>query len=371
MQTNSKELGFGFMRLPRNADGIDMEKTIYMVDEFLNAGYSYFDTAYMYNGSEEALNTALVRRYSRDKYRIASKLPLYKVSKEKTMMSIFNESLSRIGIDYIDYYMLHGIDKFWSDKADEMGAWSYLRELKAQGLIRNIGFSFHGSPEDLSDILNEHDYVDFVQLQINYIDWNDSKIQSKALYEIARQHNKPIIVMEPLKGGLLASEDLSSAKLLHGLDNNRSAAAWGMKFVISLEGVFIILSGMNSVKQLHDNVKTFSNQTPLSTTEMKAIDKAIRIINCTPRIACTSCNYCVSNCIKGIKIPILISLYNDCLIYKTTDNSRHMYDMYTEDGTKASTCMKCKKCEERCPQRLRITDILEHISELFDNRGGT
>lgn len=361
-----KHLGFGFMRLAKSGDKIDLTKTCELVDCFMQNGYSYFDTAYMYNGSEDALRQALVERYPREKYQVATKLPLYQIDDNHSMQSIFEESLKRLGVTYIDVYLLHGIDKFWSDKAAEMGAWEYLRDLRSSQKVKYIGFSFHGTPEDLDSILASHSEIDVVQLQINYIDWNDPKIQSKKLYEIARKHNKPVIVMEPVKGGLLANENIQSGKHLKSFNSKESVASWAMRFVASLDNVCMVLSGMNELKQIKDNIRTFQEQRPFSETEQAVLQEAINIIQKTPRIPCTECGYCTNKCAKGIKIPILLSLYNDYTTFNSIDNFKHMYDMYTEDGTRANTCIKCHLCEEICPQKIDITEVISKVSAMLD-----
>jgi len=361
-----KKLGFGFMRLPKIGDNFDINLIIKMVDVFLDNGYTYFDTAYVYNGSEETLRTALVERYPREKYQITTKLPIYKINETNTAQDIFNTSLKRLGVEYIDNYLLHGIDKLWSDFADKYHVWQFINDLKLRGLTKTIGFSFHGAPDDLDDILTKHPEVDLVQLQINYLDWDSDKTQSRRLYELARQHEKPIIIMEPVKGGLLSSSLSPINALLKNAKPNASVASWAVRFAASLEGVVVMLSGMSNMEQMVDNISTINNLEPLTENETDNITQAINILNNIQKVPCTSCNYCVEGCPRNIMIPNLLNLYNDYLVFEDVSSSTLMYKMITEGGNTASVCICCHNCEERCPQHIGIADIMSSISTLFD-----
>jgi predicted aldo/keto reductase-like oxidoreductase len=363
---NSK-LGFGFMRLPKVNGNFNIALIERMVDVYIQCGGNYFDTAFIYDGSEEILRKVLVERYTRTTYAITTKLPVYQVNETVTAQSIFETSLSRLGVDFIDNYLLHGIDRLWSEIADERGIWVWLSEQRKAGNIRRIGFSFHGSPSDLDYILEKHSEVDFVQLQINYLDWDSEKIQSKRLYETASKHNKPIIVMEPIKGGLLASPNSSALKFLTSRFPKQTAASFALRFVAQLKGIETILSGMNSMEQLQDNLKVLTNPQPLNETESTAIAEVVSILNAIPRIPCTECGYCVDSCPKQIKIPHFISFLNETTVYGAKDNAQQMYDTYTGDGFYASTCIACRQCEERCPQKIAIVDAIAQVSQLFDH----
>ena len=359
------KLGFGFMRLPRIDGEFDYVQINKMVDVFLESGGTYFDTAYVYDGAEVALREALVKRYPRESYQIATKLPVGMVNAQRPMEHFPKTSLERLGTDYIDFYLLHGINSNANKQAEELGLWEYLKDLKSQGVIRHIGFSFHGHPNDLEEILTKHPEVELTMLQINYNDWNRPKVQAKRLYEIAREFNKPIVVMEPLLGGKLASSDSPIVETLRNVDPDASIASWALRYVAQLEGVFTTLSGMSNFEQAEDNIKTFTELKPLSKDEMNAIKEAVKILRGVPRIECTSCNYC-KECPSNINIPSLINLYNDHLIHKTLTNLQGSYNWLTGGRGKAKDCTACKACEEACPQNLEIADIMSKVSVLFD-----
>ncbi|MCL2427137.1 MAG: aldo/keto reductase [Oscillospiraceae bacterium] len=360
------KLGFGFMRLPKQNDKFDCVQIDEMVELFIENGYSYFDTAYIYDGSEDMLKRALVKRYPRDMFQIATKIPIYMLESGEMLNEIFNTSLNRLGTEYIDYYLLHGIDGVQNDKAEALGVWEFISEKKAEGLVKHVGFSFHGSPEDLETIIRKHPETEFVQLQINYIDWDSEDIQSKRLYEIARKYEKPIVVMEPVKGGLLASEESRIADIFRNADSQVSIASWAVRFAASLDGVEVVLSGMSSVEQLVDNIRTMQSVEKFNKHEMSLIAQAKDALNKTCRIQCTKCNYCIKSCPKNINLPQLLELYNDYLTYATISNLKHMYDFFTEDGNKASTCVSCHACENRCPQKLNIVELMPTIADIFD-----
>jgi len=358
-------LGFGYMRLPMKDGKYDMEHVNKMADTFLGNGGTYFDAAYIYDGAEAALRESVIKRHPRESFQIASKLPLDLVGPEMSKEDFFKTSLDRLGADYIDFYLLHGIDSEGSTLAEKLGAWEYLAGLKASGQIRHMGFSFHGLPNELDKILTKHPETEFVQLQINYVDWDKPKVRARRLYEIACAHNIPVIVMEPLLGGKLASEDSPIAGLLREADPDASQASWALRFVAQLDGVFVTLSGMSSYEQLTDNIATYADLKPLTKDESAVIKKAVRILSGIPRIACTECNYC-KNCPSKIHIPQLIELYNDYLVHKTMTNLDGSYNWMTEGSGKARDCTACGACEKICPQKLDIIDTMAKISKLFD-----
>jgi predicted aldo/keto reductase-like oxidoreductase len=367
--SSSTRLGFGFMRLPKIGTEFDMPLIEKMIDVFLANGNSYFDTAYIYQNSEETLRKTLVERYPRSAFQIATKLPVYAINENLSMQEIFQQSLTRLGVEYVDVYLLHGIDRLWAEASAEMGVWRFLKTLRDEGGASKIGFSFHGMPDELDYILENHPYVDVVQLQINYIDWNDAKIRSSELYDVARKHNKPIIVMEPVKGGLLASNNSPIAEFLTKENPSTSVASWAMRFVAQLDGVETILSGMNAMEQLLDNIDTLGKLVPLNESENESIAKAVAMLNSIPRIACTACSYCVEHCPMHIKIPQFISFVNEIAIYNSKANAQEMYDLYTGDGYYASTCIGCKKCEDHCPQKIEVSSIIKEVSNAFDGIG--
>lgn len=359
-------LGFGFMRLPRLEDGtFDMDLTKRMVDKFIEGGFTYFDTAYVYQGSEQALKEALIDRYPRDKYQIATKLPMVDPKTAEELPKIFAESMSRLGVDYIDFYLLHSLSGEMNEKAERLGAWEFVSEKKKEGKIRHMGFSFHGKADELDAILTKHPEAEFVQLQINYFDWNSEDVQSRLCYETARKHNVPVTIMEPVKGGMLASENSPICDILRKTSPERSIASWAVRFAASLDGLIVMLSGMNSMEQLEDNMKTVSELTPFSNDEKDAMDEAVKILRSIPRVPCTGCKYCVDNCPQHINVPDLMSVYSDYLVYKTTQNVDFRYMLATREA-KASDCVECRSCEEHCPQHIEICKILKEAAGLFD-----
>ena len=363
------KLGFGYMRLPFHDGAYDPALTSKMADAFLESGGTYFDTAFIYDESEEILRDTVIKRYPNDrgKIQIATKVSMFRANTPELVKQHFDISLERLGTDYIDFYLLHGIDSKSSKKAEEFGAWEFLKELKVKGLVKHLGFSFHGAPEELDEILGKHPETEAVQLQINYLDWDDPKVQSRRLHETARKYDVPVIIMEPLRGGLLASADSPIVGLLHEANPNVSTASWAMRFASQLDGVFVALSGMSSPEQMADNIKTYEKLEPLSADEMKIIKKAVEILNSVPRIDCTSCRYCINECPSKIPITFIMQLYNDYLVHKSAINLDRPYGLSTRGGGKASTCTACKACEEICPQKIKIVDIISVAASLFDD----
>ena len=372
------KLGFGFMRLPRLPVGpdtpvgpfgpqadFDSEQVNKMVDHYLANGYTYFDTAFVYQGSEEMLRDSLVKRYpDREKYQIASKLNLMFANNREEMEKEFGTTMERLDTPYLDFYMLHGLGAETAAKAEEIGAWDYVRQLKSDGKIKHYGFSFHGAPEVLDDILTKHPDAEFVQLQLNYLDWDSTDIRSREQYEIARRHNTPIAVMEPLKGGKLASESFPPAVDFKAAEPNDSCASWGLRFIADLEGIMIILSGMSTYDQVVDNVKTFNALKPLADADRAIIAKAAETVRSFPGVPCTECNYCSPNCPQGIFVPAMIGFYNDYLIYQ--DPATVGGHAYSFQKAKAKDCIACGVCNEHCPQNINIPEVLAKLSPLVD-----
>ncbi len=364
------KLGFGLMRLPRTDkenDVIDIEQTATMANMFLDAGLVYLDSAYVYKGSEDAARQAITSRHSRDSYYITSKLNANVAKDVEDAKNQINVSLEREGVDYIDFYLLHAISDNNIARYEEWNLFEYVKELKEMGKIKHYGFSFHGTAKLLDKILTEHDDVEFVQLQINYADWNNPSVDSKGVYEVARKHNKPIVVMEPIKGGTLANPPQQVADLLKKANPNASLASWAVRFVASLPGVMVVLSGMSNIEQMQDNLSYMSDFKPLSEEESKVIQQAMDILQSIEQIPCTGCHYCTEGCPMQIQIPDIFTAMNFELIYKNTAGAKQRYENATrEPHGKASACVKCGQCEMQCPQHIQIRDWLDKVAQTLE-----
>ena len=364
---NCMKLGFGMMRLPRTegTKEIDLEQTKQMVDEFIEAGGKYFDTAFIYEGSEAATKAALCDRYPRESYYLADKLNASVSKSEEEAKNQIYISLERTGAGYIDFYLLHGIDEGNKDKFDRFGIWDYMKQLKEQGLIRHYGFSFHSTPEHLEQLLTDHPDVEFVQLQINYSDWEDALICSRRCYEIATRHGKPVIVMEPVKGGKLADPPQAAKDILQDANPDASCASWAIRFVASLPNVMMVLSGMSDIEQMKDNVSVMSQFQPLSDEEYQVLEKATQALQQYADIACTACHYCTPGCPMDIHIPEIFAVMNVYKMYGNLTEARNEYN-WRPGGEKASACVQCGQCEEACPQHLPIVSLLEEVVETLE-----
>ena len=313
--------GFGAMRLPLiNPDdkqSIDMDELKRMVDIYMEAGFTYFDTAFPYHDqmSETALKEALVDRYDRDKYVFADKMPTVLIKSGEEYPLYFNKQLEKTGVGYFDYYLMHnmGRDRYYN--TDKCGGFEFAKKMKAEGKIKNFGFSFHDDAQFLDMILTNHPEVDFVQLQINYLDWENDIIQSRLCYETARRHNKPIAVMEPVKGGTLANLPKEAENILREYNKEASPASYALRFAANLDGVFMVLSGMSNCEQVLDNTKIMARPQPLNDKEKELLKEVVAIINKRTAIPCTSCGYCMEVCPKNINIPGLFALYNNSVSY--------------------------------------------------------
>ncbi|MBR2742152.1 MAG: aldo/keto reductase [Clostridia bacterium] len=354
------KLGFGLMRLPKLEDGsIDVPQTAEMTDMFIAAGGTYFDTAYLYPGSEEATKKALVKRYPRDSYTLASKMIINPSIKDaEGAKKEFSISLERTGAGYFDYYLLHALQVGNYKKYDEYGLWDFVKEQKKKGLIKHYGFSFHADPAILEEILTAHPEAEFVQLQINYADWENPGVNSRRNLEICRAHKKPVIIMEPVKGGILA-DPIDSVKEIFDRENNGlSYSSWALRFAAGLDGVFMVLSGMSNTAQMKDNLSFMKDFKPLNDHEHEVIRAAQQALNADKSIPCTSCGYCTKVCPKKIPIPDIFTVENR---KKGSPEFRTVreYTIVTVGKGKAGDCIKCRRCEEACPQHLKIADLLE------------
>ncbi len=359
------KLGFGLMRLPKDAEGvIDVEQTKEMVDMFLDAGFTYFDTAWAYAGSEDAIRQALVERYPRDKYQLATKCAAWiKCESREDAIAQFETSLERTGAGYFDYYLLHNLGGPKTHFFDDWDLWNWAFEKKAEGKIKHVGFSFHSTPEELEEILTKHPEAEFVQLQINYGDWDNPSIQSKAVYEVARKHGKPVIIMEPVKGGMLATPPKTVEDLFKSVEPESSNASWAVRFAADLEGLITVLSGMSNVEQMKDNLTYMKGFKGLTPVQKETLDKAAELMKQVPVIPCTVCNYCAKVCPQEVGISGTFTAMNYLTLYNNFDRAKRQVDVGVGlAGRKSATnCIECGACVEVCPQHIDIPEELKKI----------
>lgn len=369
----NKKLGFGMMRLPMSsgtaADGgvVDWEQTCRMVDAFLERGFCYFDTAHGYiNGmSEEAVRKCLTQRHPREAYILTDKLTNDFFKKEEDIRPLFEKQLEECGVTYFDYYLMHCMTSKSYKKYTACRAFETAKKLKEEGKIRHIGISFHDRPELMEQILTEHPEIEAVQIQFNYRDYEDSGIQSRAVYEVCRKYGKPVIVMEPVKGGSLADLPEEAKEIFDELQGG-SYASYAIRFAASFEGIEMVLSGMSDMGQMEDNLSYMEDFRPLNERERKAVDEVCAVLQKQDAIPCTACRYCVPGCPKKIQIPDLFACLNARKRYRNWGSNLY-YGIHTADGYgKASDCIGCRQCEQACPQHLPITELLRETAKAFE-----
>ena len=366
-----QKLSFGLMRLPLKnkliQTGIDHDAFREMADAFLAAGYRHFDTSIVYHGgfSETAFRQDVAKRYPRDAFTITDKMPMFMIKSKARLEPTFQKELERCGVDYFDYYWLHSLNKKSFATCERIGAFEWLAQKQKEGKVLHTGFSFHDSAEVLDEILTKHPEVEYVQLQINYLDWEDEKVQSRLCYETARRHGKRIMIMEPIKGGALANVPDTVRLMLQKEDPAPSPAVWALRFAASLEGVDFVLSGMSNPTQLKENTAAFESLSPLTDDQKATLLRAAEIIRSGIAIPCTACRYCVDACPNNIPIPDYFTAYN------TFENNKRKaqadFEKYAADHGRPGDCIACRGCEGHCPQQLPIADLMQKVQERFEH----
>ena len=368
MDKVKKNFGFGCMRLPMNGEEVDLEQTKKMVDTFIEQGFNYFDTAhgYIQGKSEKALKECLTSRYPRDKYILTDKLTANFFKKEEDIRPLFESQLEICGVDYFDFYLMHAQGAGNYAHFKECHAYETAFELKKEGKVRHVGISFHDKPEVLEQILTEYPEVEVVQIQFNYVDYDDPAVQSRACYEVCRKHNKPVIVMEPVKGGNLVNLPEDAKAVLDELYGG-SPASYAIRFAAGFPGMMMVLSGMSSMEQMNDNLSYMKDFQPINEAELAAVKKVQEIFKSKNLIPCTACRYCIDGCPKHISIPDLFAIMNTKQIYHDWNADYYYNVVHTAPGRKASDCLKCGKCEKVCPQHLQIRNLLEDVAKEFEH----
>lgn len=370
-----KKLGFGLMRLPltdaNDKGSIDIEALKEMVDAFIEQGFTYFDTAWMYCAfkSEDAVKEALTDRYPRDRYTLTTKLHASYLKKKEDRDRIFEEQRQKTGVEYFDYYLIHAIDQELYSIYNEMDCFNWLIEKRKQGLVKHIGFSYHDSAEFLDQVLTEHPEMEFVQLQMNYLDWESAEVQSRKCYEVASKHGKPVIVMEPVKGGTLADVPAEVRESFAAYHPDLSVPSWAIRFVASLDNVAMVLSGMSNMEQLMDNISYMKEFVPMNAEETELVHKATEMIKDSIAIPCTGCSYCTEGCPMQIAIPDLFRVYNKSKRGEISDvEADEEYRQLTESGGKARECLACGQCQVACPQHLEIINYLKDVAKCMEKQ---
>ena len=370
------KLGMGMMRLPlldeNDQKSVDMNQVNEMVDAYMASGFNHFDTAFVYHEgmSEIAFKKAVVERYPRDSFKIATKMPLFIITEESQLEPIFSQQLENCGVDYFDYYMLHNVSGFTENAWKNVNLFSFIQKKKEDGFIKHIGLSTHGNAEFLEEILFEHPEIEFVLLQINYLDWEDEGIQSKKCLEVARKYGKEVMIMEPYKGGFLADVPEEAEKIMKEYNPDKSVVSWAMRFVANLDDVSVVLTGASNLEQLESNISEIKNAPPLSDEELEIIKEVSEIINSNITVDCTTCRYCVDVCSEEIDIAKVFDLYNKHNMLEIDDWTPfgNAYLNYTKlpDVGIASDCIECELCIEECPQSINIPEVLKDVAKTFE-----
>ena len=363
-----KNFGFGCMRLPMKGGEVDYAEFNKMVDAFIENGFNYFDTAhgYLQGKSEIALRDCLVKRYPRDKYIFTNKLTNFFFKTEADVRPFFESQLKICGVDYFDFYLMHAQSKENFAMFKRCRAYEQALEFKKEGKIRHFGISFHDTAEVLEQILTEYPQIEVVQIQLNYIDYDDPAVQSRKCLEVCNKYNKPVIIMEPVKGGNLVNLPEAAKKYFEQL-GTASPASYAIRFAAGCEGVFMVLSGMSNMAQMSDNISYMKDFKPLSEREMQAVDNVCAVFKGMNLIACTACRYCTDGCPKKISIPDLFACLNTKSIYHDWNTDYYYNEVHTKNGGKASDCIACGKCEKACPQHLPIRNLLKDVAKEFEH----
>lgn len=370
------KLGMGMMRLPlvdeNDQTSIDMEQVNKMVDLYMDAGFNCFDTAFVYHEGvgEAAFRESVVKRYPRESFKISTKLPLFVITEESQLEPLFAQQLENCGVDYFDYYMLHNVSGFTENAWKNVDLYSFIQKKKEEGYIKHIGISTHGNAEFLEEILFEHPELEFVLLQINYLDWDDEGIDSRKCWEVARKYNKKVMIMEPYKGGFLADVPQEAEKLMKDYNPDRSVVSWAMRFVANIDDVCVVYTGASTLEQLENNIDEFKNADPLNDEEMEIIKEVSDIINSNITVDCTKCRYCVDACAEEIDIAKVFDLYNKHNMLEKDDwtqfgNAYLNYSKLPDVGI-ASDCIECEACIEECPQSINIPEVLKDVAKTFE-----
>lgn len=366
------KLGFGCMRLPltdpNDQTSIDLDQFKAMVDTFMEAGGTYFDTAYVYHEgtSEVAVREALVKRYPRESFTIATKCLAWAQPDAESAKACLDTSLERLGVDYVDFYLLHNVGGVRTKKFDEYGMWEWAQQKKDEGVIKYLGFSMHDGADALEALLTEHPNMDFVQLQVNYLDWEDPVVEARKCMEVAEKHGVPVVIMEPARGGRLANLPERGKQILKAAEPELSEVSWAYRFCYFLPNVISVLSGMSTLDQVKENVAEWKSAKPLSDADKKVVEQALEALRSVGMIDCTNCRYCAKDCPAGVKIPEIMSLMN---LEKMTEDRQFvkgLYDWQAKDGY-ASQCTQCGNCEEMCPQGINIIELLEEAADAYED----